>query len=137
TRASAPLTDVSAPNRFPQNASRGARLSSIRNGIALISALTVASRPADPTERFFATFAMAPIVTGAASADSPISENRWGRAQLEVEPQERGELAERPVGVVHLDRGHPQRARGLQVHPDVVEERGARRRHAELAADEL
>src|SRR5256885_9465124 len=46
-------------------------------------------------------------------------------------------FAKRCIGIVDLDRRHSQLAGRLQVAPDVVQERHARRRHVELTAHEL
>src|SRR5437899_1089231 len=124
-RANVPSSDVSSPKARAQKASNGARLSSVRNGIGLIWSPIVGSRLAEPEERFFVTLAMAAIVAGAASQS------------IRSNPRSAESSRSAWSGYLHLDRRHPQLARRLEVAADVVEERDARRRHAELAADEL
>src|SRR5437899_6336383 len=106
-RANVPSSDVSSPKARAQKASSGARLSSVRNGIGLTWALIVGSRPAGPEERFFVALAIAAIVAGAASQST--SSN----------PRSAESLAQRLVGILHLDRRHPQLARRLEVAADV------------------
>src|SRR5206468_9295412 len=72
------------------------------------------------------------IVTGVQTCALPICYcSRRRKSVDQVELEERRELAQRLVGILHLDRGHPQLARRLEVAADVVEERDARRRRSE------
>src|SRR2546422_4166205 len=80
-RANVPLSDVSSPKVRAQKATSGARLNSVRNGIGLISALTVASTPANPTARLFVTFVMALIVAGVARGRARRSEEHTSELQ--------------------------------------------------------
>lgn len=56
---------------------------------------------------------------------------------LPSRPQQRAQLAQCLLGIVDLDRHHPECSRGFEIAPDVVEERGAVDGGAELAAREL
>src|SRR5262249_54191279 len=54
----------------------------------------------------------------------------------EVELENGPEHGESPIRILDLDRRHPELARRLEVAADIVEERDARRRHAQLLADQ-
>src|SRR4051794_5924669 len=53
------------------------------------------------------------------------------------ESEQRLQLHERRAGIDHLDRRDAERARGLQIEPDIVEEHGVRRLDAELPTRQL